>query len=129
MLLRLTVDDAANVVDVQALLNAIPFPGYCDTIGPAYQKMIGLNLLKGFRSGLKERLSGTEGCTHLNELAAILPTVAIQTFSFNDLAKRSDPGGKDSAVKPFELDQCHALTTDSVAVERYYPRWFVKKQD
>jgi len=72
--LRITVDTALNVVDAEAVSDAVPYPNYCDTIGPAYKKLIGLNLLKGFRDGVKQRLSGINGCTHLTELAAVLPT-------------------------------------------------------
>ena len=125
MLLRLTVDAEANVVDVTAILDAVPFVGFCDTIGPAYQKMIGLNLLDNFRKGLRDRLSGVEGCTHLNELAMLLPDAAMQVLPFE---KRRSADGGDGNRKPFELDNCHALRSDGPTVARYYPRWAVKPE-
>jgi len=124
--LRLTVDLQSTIVDIEVFFDFVPFKGFCDTIGPAYKKMIGLNLLSGFRQGMKERLSGVEGCIHLNELAMILPTVAIQSFSFGDMENRADPSGEKQDQKPFELDNCHALRTDGAAVAIYYPRWAVK---
>ena len=123
LLLRLTVDQQSTVVQVQAALDSVPFAGFCDTIGEAYSKMIGLNLLSGFRQGLRERLSGIAGCTHLNELAMVLPDTAAQVFAFEN---RNDPSGKDQDKKPFELDNCHALQTNGAAVALYYPRWVTK---
>jgi hypothetical protein len=29
--------------------------------------------------------------------------------------------------KPFQLDNCHALRTDGLAVAKYYPRWAVRQ--
>jgi hypothetical protein len=125
--LRLTIDSEFNVVDACAVSDAVPYPGYCDTIGPAYHGLIGLNLMKGFRQGIKERLSGTAGCTHLTELAQVLPTVAIQAFA-GEVLKTRDGAVAVAAQgqRPFQLDRCHALRIDGEAVARYYPRWAVK---
>jgi hypothetical protein len=126
--LRLTVDLQLTIVDVEAVSDAVPYPGFCNTIGPAYKQLIGLNLMKGFRHELKQRVAGIAGCTHLTELAQILPTAALQAFAndvwaTNDLA--SDAAG-EAQHKPFQLDKCHALRTDGGAVAQFYPRWAVK---
>lgn len=124
VLLRLTLDKQANIVDAIAVLPSVPYPGYCDTIGPAYKRMIGLNLLSGFRQGLRERLSGQQGCTHLNELAMALPDAAVLIFDL-DKGNRSPTGEPGTEKKPFELDNCHALRSDGPAVALYYPRWAI----
>ena len=126
LLLRLTVNDDAQIVDAVAILDSVPFAGYCNTIGPAYKKLIGLNVMFGFRHGIRERFSGIDGCTHLNELAMVLPDAAVQVFAFE---KRTDPTLKDRTNKPFELDNCHALQTEGPAVALYYPRWAVKPRE
>jgi hypothetical protein len=121
--LRLTIDRELNVVAAEASSDAVPYHGYCDTIAPAYQKLVGLNLMKGFRHALKERLSGVLGCTHLTEMAQILPTAAIQAFA-NDVLKTRDGDGPDTLPnKPFQIDKCHALRSDGPGVVKYYPRW------
>jgi hypothetical protein len=126
--LRLTVDLQLTIIDAEAISDAVPYPGFCNTIGPEYKQLIGLNLMKGFRHELKQRLAGTAGCTHLTELAQILPTAAVQAFAnevwaTNDLAS----AGADTAQhQPFQLDKCHALRTDGGAVAQFYPRWAVK---
>jgi hypothetical protein len=122
--LRLTIDTQFNVVNAEAVSDAVPYPAYCDTIGSAYQQLVGLNLVKGFRNGVKERLSGIHGCTHLTELAQVLPTAAIQAFAGEVIDTRDGAGG-DQQQKPFQLDRCHALRTDGAAVAQYYPRWAV----
>ena len=124
--LRVTIDTDLVVVDAEAASDAVPYPGYCDVIGPAYKKLVGLSLVKGFRANLKERLSGVLGCTHLTELAQVLPTAAIQAFA-NDVLRARDGNDDDvSPQRPFQLDKCHALRTDGPGVARYYPRWVIK---
>ena len=124
--LRITINRDLSIVDAEAASDAVPYPGYCDTIGPAYKALIGLNLMKGFRAGVKERLSGILGCTHLTELANILPTAAIQAYA-NDVIKTRD-GDADDALpeRPFQIQKCHALRADGLAVAKYYPRWVAK---
>lgn len=124
--LRVTIDLQMTVVDVEAASDAVPYPGYCEVIGPDYRKLIGLNLLKQFRQGVKERMSGIAGCTHLTELAQILPTAAVQAFAGDVIDTRdgaSDAPASVTAKQPFQLDRCHALRIDGPAVVQYYPRW------
>jgi hypothetical protein len=124
--LRITIDLELNIVDADAASDAVPYPGYCDTIAPAYKSLIGLNLMRGFRLGIKERLSGVLGCTHLSELAQILPTAAIQAYA-NDVLKTRDGDGDDQLPnRPFQIERCHALRADGPAVAQYYPRWVSK---
>ena len=121
--LRITINRELTIVDAEAASDAVPYPGYCDTIGPAYKALIGLSLMKGFRPGLKERLSGVLGCTHLTELAQILPTAAIQAYA-NDVIQTRDGNGPDTLTeRPFQIDKCHALRAEGPAVAVYYPRW------
>lgn len=117
MKLRLTFDLALDVVDVVAVSDAVPYPGHCETIGPDYRALIGLNLLEGFRKGIAARLGGIHGCTHISELAAVLPTAAVQALA--GAAIRVD----DDQRRPMQLDRCHALRTDGEAVRIHYPRW------
>lgn len=126
--LRLTIDIEMNIVEAEAVSDAVPYPGYCDTIGPAYKKLVGLNLMKGFREAVRERLSGIRGCTHLTELVRVLPTATIQAFAGDVLDTRDGASDDQQSQKPFQLDRCHALRTDGAAVAQYYPRWAVKSQ-
>lgn len=125
MVMRVTVDQTLTIVDVQATTIAAPYLPQCKTINLDYRKMIGLNVLKGFRAAMKERFAETLGCTHLTELANILPTVVVQGVG-TELAARerrhASQGGERK--KPFQLDKCHALAADGEAVRLYYPEWY-----
>jgi len=67
-----------------------------------------------------ELLGGVQGCTHITEMLAGLPTAALQTFAGE---AREDSG---DGAKPFQLDQCIALETGSETVRRWYPKWHRK---
>lgn len=130
MTLRVTIDAHLNVLAAHAQSHWVPYPGYCDTIGGDYAKLVGLNLGREFRRHVRERLGGTSGCTHITELAAVLPSAAIQAFAGEvyqprDTAHEPQPSDHEAVDrKPFQLDRCHALRTEGAAVARYYPRWY-----
>lgn len=130
MRLHLTIDTQLNVLDASATSAWVPYPGHCDSFGGAYRQLIGLNLARGFRHAVNERLGGTQGCTHLTELAAVLPTAAIQAFAGEiyrprDEAHEPDATDHQEAQKrPFQLDRCRALRVDGPAVAQYYARWY-----
>jgi hypothetical protein len=121
MLLRLVIDESFNILEAGSLTRGMPYPGECDQHGDAYGRLAGLNLMKGFRRAVQERLGGIAGCTHLTELTQVLPTAVIQAFAGEVINTRGD--GAD-AKQPFQLDHCHALRTDGNTVRTYYPRWY-----
>ena len=118
MWLRITIDKSLTILDASASSDTVPYPGGCESIAPAYRKLIGLNLARGFRKSVRDLLGGTRGCTHMTEMLAGLPTAAIQTFA-GELPEERDGGGK-----PFQLDQCHALETTTETVKKWYPKWY-----
>lgn len=118
MRLRITFDQAFNVLDAVACSDGVPYPGHCDTIGPAYRQLVGLNLVRGFRRTVGEMFADVRGCSHMTEMLNSLPTAAIQTVA----SFRRD--NEDSAEKPFQLDRCHALETSAEVVRMYYPKWY-----
>ncbi|AIY43506.1 hypothetical protein LT85_4348 [Collimonas arenae] len=118
--LRLTLDRQFTIVEVEANSEAVPYQGYCNTINPAYKALIGLSLVKGFRYTIKERIGGALGCTHLTELAQILPTAALQAFG-GEIDRNADPVAEQK--KPAQLDRCHALRSEGAVVAKYYPKW------
>lgn len=125
MLLKVTIDTRLNIVAARAESTWVPYPGYCDTIGPDYSALVGLNLLHDFRKQLQLRLGGVKGCSHITELAKVLPTAAVQAFA-DEVFKTRDAALEaqhDDATKPWQLDRCHALRSDGPAVAKFYPRW------
>ena len=116
MWLRITIDRNLVIVDAEARMDAVPYVDHCDTIEPAYRKLVGLAIRPGYQQKLKELFGGVKGCTHLTELAAALATGAFQTMAGQRV--------QDPAKKPFQLDRCHALEATSPVVGRYYPAWY-----
>lgn len=121
MVLHLIVDAQLNIHFASSETRWMPYPGACDQHGDAYQRLVGLNLMKGFRLGVKDRLAGIKGCTHLTELCQVLPTAVIQAFAGLVIDTRDGDG---SGAPPFQLDKCHALRRDGATVLSHYPRWF-----
>lgn len=119
MLLRLVVDERFNILEAGAQTRAMPYPELCNAYGDAYGRLVGLNLMKGFRAALRERVGGVIGCTHITELAQVLPTAVVQAFAGEVLDTRGE-----GPERPFQIDRCHALRADGEAVRLYYPRWY-----
>jgi hypothetical protein len=121
MWVRVTIDRSFTILDACASQDTVPYPGGCETIAPAYRKLVGLNLVRGFRQSVHHLFGKARGCTHLTELLGGLPTAAIQSFA-GEMREELDDG-----TKPFQLDQCHALETSSETVKLWYPKWHREK--
>lgn len=121
MQLRLTVDAGANIVAVAASTDAAPYGRSCAAITPDYEKLAGLPVGPGFRSGVRRLLAGVNGCTHLTELLLTMGTGVIQALT-GEVPRPED-------VKPFSLDGCHALDTRGPIFTQFYPRWYRPEPD
>lgn len=121
MLLRLVVNERLDVVEAGSETRWMPYPGLCGEHGDAYAQLVGLNLLQDFHRQLRARLGGTRACTHLTELAQVLPTAVVQAFAGEVIDTR---GSAEGASRPFQIGRCHALRSDGEAVRQFYPRWY-----
>ncbi len=121
MLLRLVVDEQLNIIEAGSQTLWMPYPGHCDGHGDPYAALVGLNLMRGFRLKVLERLRGVAGCTHLTELSLVLPTAAIQALA-GEVIDTSE--GNAAGEPPFQIDRCHALRADGEVVREHYPRWW-----
>ena len=115
---RVTIDRDFLIRAVETSTERMPYPGACERINNAYAKLVGTNLLRGFRTALYDAMGGVQGCTHLTELIAAVPTAALQTFA--GLRREIEPG----EGKPFQLDRCHALEQSTDTVRELYPAWY-----
>jgi len=120
MHLRVTIDEDFNIVEAVAAYDAAPYDERCSSIQADYANLVGLNLVRGFRHQVRDRFGATAGCTHLSELALVLPTVAIQSRSRHYMKQAA----VDSTVRPFAIDGCHALRHDGSVVQEFHPRWY-----
>jgi len=123
MKLWVLIDTQFNILDASSESLAVPYEGSCERINGDYKKLIGLNLVQGFRKSVHSLLSGIQGCSHITELCSVLPTTAIQAFA-GEVIKIRDHAEQNSEEMPFQLNRCHALRTDGEVVKKYHPKWF-----
>ncbi|HSW09142.1 DUF2889 domain-containing protein [Aquabacterium sp.] len=116
MWLRLTVDRSATIVAVQAATDAGPYDAACGTIAPDYGQLVGVRVARGYRDTIRRLFGRTAGCTHMNELAGVMGSAALQAL-WHELNENADE-------KPFSIDGCHALKSSGPQVMRYFPRWY-----
>jgi len=121
MLLRLVVNENFDIVEAGSQTRWMPYTGSCDRHGDVYGQLVGLNLLQDFRKHMRRRVGGVLGCTHITELAQVLPTAVVQAFAGEVLDTR---GNTEGAQRPFQIDRCHALRSDGDVVRLHYPRWY-----
>ena len=125
MLVRLVIDESFNVIEAGAQTTAMPFPGQCDSFSEVYGRLVGLNLMRGFRQAVKERLGGVQACTHITELTQVLPTAVVQAFAGEVIDTH---GNAEASEPPFQIDRCRALRADGDAVKTFFPRWYRSTQ-
>lgn len=115
MVMRVTIDKAMKVHDVEAVTEVAPY-SICSAVTPNFKRLVGLTIGAGWRRNIAQRLGGTEGCTHLVELLMPIATVAFQTVAeWEDL----EPG-----KKPFQLDGCHAWAADGPITKALLPDFY-----
>jgi len=132
MWIRLTIDDSLTIQAVEAVTDASPYR-ICPNVTPNFQRLVGLKIGAGFRKRVRERLGGTEGCTHLVELLGPVGTTAFQTvFPMLNRDNREFRGdakeeGAAKASRPALLDTCYAFARDSEVVKRQWPEFYAPK--
>lgn len=128
MWIRLTVDDGLTIQAVEAVTDASPYR-ICPNVTPNFQRLVGLRIGPGFRKAVRERLGGTEGCTHLVELLGPVGTTAFQTVfpivEREQFKKSQEAGGAaKSGRRPALLDTCYAFSRDGEVVRRQWPDFY-----
>lgn len=120
MSIRLTVDDAFVIRNVEAISEATPF-AICPEATSSYEKLIGLRIAPGWGRELEKRIGKASGCTHLTALLHGAATVAFQTiFPLRHRETLEDPGEK----KPPLLNSCYAFASDREVVRERWPRFY-----
>ena len=117
MQLRLTVDRERRIHALQSAMAGTPYEG-CAEVNASFQRLVGLSLGRGFRKALRERVGGSEGCTHVLALLDTMAATAVQAFASNAHAPRRP--GQPEPVKIWRLDalvdSCHSYRADGPLV-------------
>lgn len=128
MLLRVTIDNNFEIRDVIAVTDNSPF-AMCPNIAPNYKALVGIRMGAGWRKAIRQKVGGTEGCTHLTELLFPMATVAMQTIwpilkQHRKAASDGEDGSDKKSQRPQILDTCHAWSTESPVVKKYENEWY-----
>ena len=84
-------------------------------------QVVGDRIGAGWRARVKDKLGGTEGCTHLMEMLGAMGTAAFQTL-YPFLARRA--AGKPVTRRPALIDSCHAYASDGEIVKQTWPDFY-----
>lgn len=128
MLVRVTVDSSFVVQNVEASTENSPF-AICPDIAPNYASLKGLTMGPGWREGIRKRVAGVAGCTHITELLYPMATVAFQTIMPLKKHRANKPDSDISHLgkKPVVLNTCHAWAQDSPVVKENAPEFYTGK--
>lgn len=106
---------ALEIVEAEVLMEVTPHSG-CTTIEPAYDKLIGLSIARGFSRQVRELFGGPRGCTHVGALLNAMAPVAIQSmWSMHIFAAREGTAvsiGPDDEVLSEEEQRIRRMSTN-----------------
>lgn len=124
MWIRMTVDDRMTIVAIEAVTDHSPY-AICQSVGPVFQKLVGLKLRAGFNQKVRELVGGVAGCTHLVDMMGPVATTAFQTIFPIRARERGVAGAarddSDTARPPRLLNTCKAFAADGALVKAYWP--------
>lgn len=118
MWLRVTVDQDMTIIASEAAMDATPY-NVCPGVAPNYQRLVGLNIGKGYLKGAMQRLGGVEGCTHLRELLQQVGTVAYQTMLSMRGQRRPEGMKAPRGIHPSLLNTCYSYDENGALAASY----------
>ncbi|GJH27024.1 DUF2889 domain-containing protein [Caballeronia novacaledonica] len=122
--IRLTVDDAYVVRDIDARSDATPYP-LCKEAESTLRVLVGQRIASGWSSIVKERLRGPAGCTHLMEMLIPMATSALQAIRG---VKREGAKNVNPADVPVRLDSCYAYSRGREVIQRFWPQHYLPNE-
>lgn len=94
----------------------------CPLIAPAFARLAGLSVTRGFTRELRQRLGGVSGCAHLGELARAMGPAVVRTSAA--ARHRQTVGGDPGAgPAPLPLGSCHVWAADGPGVQKIEAGW------
>lgn len=132
MWVRLLIDLEMQIHAVEAVTDASPFPE-CPAAAPNLQVLKGVNLGKGWRKAISEKLAGTDGCTHLKELLNTIGSAVYQTMApirrarVAQSAESAEDAAPQHGARPPMIDSCYALSSERTVVLRKWPAFHTGK--
>jgi len=121
---RLTLSNDMVVQDIEVAMPTTPF-SLCSEVIPHFRCLIGARVGSGWRQTVRERVSNTDGCTHVREMLSVMATVAFQTMASLSLRQIGLKSAEPSRLtgRPYFIDGCHAWDSSLGVVARLYPQF------
>lgn len=124
MWVRLTIDDQLIIREAVASTEASPYPR-CREPLPKLERLVGLNVVGGFKKQVRSRIGGTEGCTHVLALIEAMSNVAVHALAGKRRGEDRDSmlstyGTRDGSTHPL-VNTCHSYAADSPIVAKMWP--------
>jgi hypothetical protein len=122
MTLTLTVRLADLVItSAEAGMGSFPH-AECPLIAPAFARLEGLSVRRGFTKELRQRLGGISGCAHLGELARAMGPAVVRT-SAASRHRQAVAGDPAAGPAPLPLGSCHVWAADGPGVQKIEAGW------
>jgi hypothetical protein len=94
----------------------------CPLIAPAFARLEGLSVHRGFTRELRQRLGGVSGCAHLGELARAMGPTVVRTAT-TSLGRRRKSEGPAAGPPPLPLGSCHVWAPDGDGPRKIDAGW------
>ena len=121
MIVRLTIDENLLVHEAEAHTLSSPF-NICPNIANSIETLRGLKISSGWRKSVRDKIGGTNGCTHITQLLiGPLATTAYQTIV---PLKRHPHKNKNPSRRPSIIDTCYGWSAKGPIVKRFWPQYY-----
>jgi len=114
-----------EIIDVRTVFETHPHSS-CPKIIDHYNKLIGLNIARGFTHKVRELFGGPRGCTHITALLqALAPAVVQATWSMAVRQRRESglaPGAVDKSRENMHkenINTCHVWAEDGEHIQEF----------
>jgi hypothetical protein len=124
MALTLTVRTSDLViVSADAQMGTFPHTE-CPLIAPAFARLVGMSVGRGFTRALKETFAGVSGCAHLYELARVIGPAVIQSRA-GTAARQLAGNGRPSAhgFRNVLKGTCHIWAEGGIGEQKLAAGW------
>jgi len=125
MAVRITVDADKVVRAIEIETYSAPY-GDCFSVEPAFKRLVGASLAKGWRKAVEVAVGNVDGCTHIKETLSQVATVAFQTSSGGQrLLREVQSLPPDQVVKPYFVGKCKGWDESGPAVKELLPMFYL----
>ena len=118
---RMTVGEDLIVRRIEAASDVTPF-AVCREAEATLSVLVGEPIARGWSAKVKERLRGSQSCTHLMEVLLPLATTALQ--GIRGMKSEDERNPLDANGVPLKIDSCHAYGSGSEVVRMLWPQHY-----